>query len=326
MYIPMLHARQSERLAVLKIKQKIHNSQGFLPLIIPVKDKDLGSGSGLRGVELLVKQFSSHRIPYLLLTTPYAKGVPYGQKEILLKLAHFDVNRQATVAVAVTRSKPVSALQAEIAALGERNFAVLHQSPSDDLQRLEKLLAQYSTRILRHVFYKKTCDPLYWDRWKSSSRALIHDGFRKLEKNALYAAKTDEEFSDLAFNYPGLGFQAYGDHTICGEEFTPGGGEPYAIAIHLTHPAPIETPPYTTINIRHFVSTNMTPETPEFDRYIEALTKLVAFYRKYKSVLSFSEACREFEQWFTIKHYPKLGPVKQLTIQHHLELMLHLNK
>lgn len=167
MYIPVMHARQSERLAVASVVGKLLPAGNVLPFYIPVTDNKKGSGSGLSAVELLIKRFSADKLPYILLTTPYTAKMPYGQPHILKLIGSLDKNGMCIAGVAVSANKPISSLRSEIKALNGRKFAVLHVSPSQDLEKLKALLTEYAKDIVWHVFYEGVCDQTYCDNWKA---------------------------------------------------------------------------------------------------------------------------------------------------------------
>lgn len=327
MYIPVLHARRSEKGAVINLALKLQAADNVRPLFIPVKDSKLGSGTGIKGAAETVSALSKQKIPYFFLTTPYVPNFPYSQADLLKVLADKDKNSMATPAVAVTASKSIAALKAEIRALGARTFAVYHIEPSARASELVQLLSLHEQSIVWHLFLLPSCDQAYCDNWRKARRALFHDGFVKAASNAAYGANPDQSFSKIGFQYKSKGFSGYGDFTICGADFKPGGGLAQAVAIHLTYPSPIAKPrsAYNEIRIQHFVSNNVTRATPEATRFLEALDKLIAFYQKHRTALTFSMACTEFEAIWKTRGYPRLGPVKRLSIQHHIELMSHLD-
>ena len=321
MYIAVMHARRCERLAFLDVAAGNELEGRISPLCIPVRDDKPASGSGRRLLREWIKSFSRNKVRYFLLTTPYAAKVPYGQKAILEDLASFDAEGMALPFVAVTQAKPLSTVEAEIGALGKEGpFGILHVSESQDASRLEAVLKKFGARLKWHVFYDE-CSDAYSDRWDQANRALVHDGFVKLNRNADYVDNVDEDFSDVGFKYKSKGFQAYGDHTICGEDYTPGGARALAVAIHVTFQAPLNGKS-TAVKIRHFVSDDKTKVIPEGIRYLQARKKLLAFYKANAPAFVYSSACNDFDNVYG-KH-PGLPKVKELSIRHHLEMMLHL--
>ncbi len=320
MYVPVLHSRLSEKNAILAIARKIAAAGNVIPLFIPVQNRSSTSDSGERGVRGVVRKFSKEKVPYMLLTTPYMPKVTYRQSSILDILAKEDKNRMARLAVATTATKPISVLRDELNAIPGGPIVILHISESQDLPKLLKTLAGYEDRIVLHIFYSGGCDLAYCDHWKGAKRILVEDGFVR-RKNADYALVPNEQFSRVAFEFSADGFDGFGDHTICGEPYSPGGGPAQAVALHLTYLAPIGAAP-TVVGIRHFVSDDQTTATPEKVRFFQALNKMLAFTRANAPAFAFSDSCREFEHLAKINHFPKLGAVKRLSIQHHVELML----
>ena len=321
MYVPVMHARMSERLALDSIIEKLREAKNVHPLAIPVRDDSDKPGIGLRNTVAWIKLLSKLKLPYSILVTPYAAKVEQTQAQIQAALLAFDKNKMGIPVVAVTSSKPIATLEAEIASLPAGPFGVLHQSPAGSVAKVEAALAVHAQRIQRHFFYGDECDDTYCANWELDTRVLIEDGFRKLERNADYANKPDEEFSDLAFRYAKDGFQGYGDHTIVGEHYKPGGFTAQHVAIHLTYPAPLSAK-YKTVRMRHFVSPSASDDVTPAGCYLEARAALVEFYDENWLDLHFSTACGEFK---ANSSFPGLMTVKRLSIQHHVELMSHLN-
>ena len=319
MYVPVIHARQSERQAIKNVADKIRSAKNVYPLVIPVQDNPLTPGSGLRGAAQLIAGFSKVEVPFAFLVTPYVQKVQATQTQLLDAIANLDSKNMATPVVAVTNGKAASTVEAEINLLPPGSFSILHVSAAPNVPKLLGLLSKYADRIQAHYFYADGCDEWYCDIWQGAFRVLIEDGFVRQDRN------WDEHYSDLAFRYSMEGFQGYGDHTICGEKFFPGGGPARTVAIHLTYPAPLGGAAYSDVRIRHFLSASDAKSVGAAVCYFEALGDLVAFYNAHVQDLSFSRACQEFVgNLGPPPHFPQLGTVKRISIQHHIELMIHL--
>ena len=79
--------------------------------------------------------------------------------------------------------------------------------------------------------------------------------------------------------------------------------------------------------IYHFISDQTASQTDPGGKFLEALAKLVKEINKTNSLIYKSKACAEYIDLFKKKHYPGLGYVKKLSMQHHIELIAHfLNK
>lgn len=163
----------------------------------------------------------------------------------------------------------------------------------------------------------KDSGPLYRRNFKAGSRILIRDGFRK-KKNSEYLDPDIEHFSDLHITFKDDGMQGFGDFLTVGDEYSEGGGPAYAVAIHLTF---VDEDSDSSMFIRHFVSdSNLTPADPA-GKFSEALDKLAAAVRRSNSKIAKTKAVLEFLDLHDRGHYPGLGYVKKLSMQHHIELM-----
>lgn len=326
MYVPVLHARRSEKAAVGKLPGIISGDGLIRPIFIPIRDGSKAKQNGRGAVVEVVRFLSKAKIPYILLTTPYDTKINYGQKLILKILKDDDKNNCVTPAIAVTKAKPISTLESEIEALEDSEFVVLHQAEPEVPSDVFDVLKNYKDKIQFHAFYVPGCKVTYMDKWKSSKRVVIEDGFKKQAKNENYSATPDETYSDLVFRFDEEGFDGFGDHTIIGEEYKPGGGIADYVTLHLTYPSKLKSNSYTSVGIRHFVSDTSTGRRQALVKsvFTNALAKLVAFYKAYPKDFAFSKACKEYADPSTNFAGP-LPKAKILSIQHHIELMNHLN-
>jgi hypothetical protein len=150
-----------------------------------------------------------------------------------------------------------------------------------------------------------------------SKLCLIEDKFIKKNNNAEYG-ETDF-YSVLFRTYTSEGFDAFGDFLILPDEYSESGGPAYAVAIHMS-----EKNDEDEIWIRHFVSdSNGTPVDPG-GKFFEALKKLVHYIDNHSEKFAFSSACNEYRRLYRERHFPGLGYIKKLSLQHHIELVSSL--
>lgn len=174
-------------------------------------------------------------------------------------------------------------------------------------------------KIKRHIFIDNlTSRKLYQLQFKHDNvlRILIRDGFRLQKKNADYPPS--EHFSDLHITYSDEGMDGFGDFLIVGDEFRESGGPAYAVAIHLTY---LDAEKDDDMFIHHFISDQTSSPTNPGGKFIEALEKMVKECKKADTKIFRSKAVQEYFQLYEKKHYPGLGYVKKLSMQHHLELI-----
>ena len=110
----------------------------------------------------------------------------------------------------------------------------------------------------------------------------------------------------------------FGDYLIVGDDYSETGGPAYAVAIHLTYLNDEDD-----MFIYHFVSDRTDSPTDPGGKFLEALNKLVKQIEEPKSLIYKSSACKEYLELYEKQHYPGLGSVKKLSMQHHLELIAH---
>ena len=166
-----------------------------------------------------------------------------------------------------------------------------------------------------HIFLDKYSGPLYRRHFKGSHRVLVKDGFQR-KKNREY--DLIEPFSDLHATFNEQGMDGFGDFLIVGDEYSESGGPAYAIAIHLTFIDPDQD---NTMLIYHFVSDRQdTPKDPA-GKFAEALAKMMKVLNRPGCKVLETEAVKEFRALHRDGHFPGLGYVKKLSMNHHIETL-----
>ncbi len=112
----------------------------------------------------------------------------------------------------------------------------------------------------------------------------------------------------------------FGDYLTVGDTYSETGGPAYAIAIHLTYISNDED-----MFIYHFKSDRTNSPTDPGGKFLEALNKLVNKAEGKGSLIFKSKAYYEFKDLYDKQHYPGLGYVKKLSMQHHIELIANFS-
>lgn len=171
------------------------------------------------------------------------------------------------------------------------------------------------TKDQTHVFIDKFCGKLYQRHFQGAYRVLLKDGFQR-KRNRDYDPV--EPFSDLHATFREEGMNGFGDFLIVGDDYSETGGPAYAVAIHLTFIDPDQDD---AMQIYHFVSERQdTPKDPA-GKFAEALAKMIRAANKPKSKLLETDAVREFRELHKEGHFPGLGYVKKLSMNHHIETL-----
>ncbi|WEW98316.1 sce7725 family protein [Pseudomonas nitroreducens] len=149
-----------------------------------------------------------------------------------------------------------------------------------------------------------------------NSVVLYQDSFAKQRRNADYPANSF--FSNLHFSYlshpNAIGV---GDYTVMSEDYSEAGGPAYVVAIHATM---LQGQPSNTLYVKHFCSTIQTtsPANPG-GKFLEAAGLLMGFNANNPGVLRNTWGMSEFGRHYAAQHFPGLGVVKELSVEHHME-------
>jgi hypothetical protein len=161
---------------------------------------------------------------------------------------------------------------------------------------------------------------LFWDGVASSTYELsyplpskIKNSFQVKPRNSDYPARSF--FTDMHLKYQSMGLSGFGDRTVTGPDFHDTGGPAYAIAIHITEQSE------SIIYCNHFVSTSNETQSNPAGKFGEAVAALSSYSISNPGKIDHTDACQSLLQLHHRAHFPGLGEVKRLSIQHHLELM-----
>lgn len=193
------------------------------------------------------------------------------------------------------------------------DVACCHLGQIEDPELLR--LTQESPLIRYNVFFEEHCGRLYRRKFRAASarRVLLRDGFVQ-RRNADYVEQ--EHFSDLHATFGDEGMDGFGDYGVVGADWQEGGGPAYAVVIHITYIDADDD-----MHVCHFKSrTNDSPVDPR-GKFSEALDSLVRAIDEGKYPILETGAVEEFRQLHAQGHYPGLGYVKKLSMQHHFETL-----
>lgn len=308
MYYPYLYGRRSEMLALRAVAKKIVNKNRVVPVIEPVKTDISSLG---KTIDALVKAGSSA----IVVTNPHlgdfkTKSATDKNKWVANLLKDFPLLKQCTPALKITAKSNLNEVS-NFLAVNKGVVALIHWA---ELAGLKALIDAEASRIHHHFIETRTSS-LYRDSF-AGTKILARDGFTSAERNADYPA--DEIYDDLNLKYlsqPGV--SGFSDFTITGSNFKEGGGPAHAVAIHLTYERPTKD-----IGILHFVSDDTTIPPSDVSLKIgQSLKKMVDHVAKCGAAFSYSDAVAKYQGIYTSGNSSSLPVLKQLSIEHHIELM-----
>ena len=145
---------------------------------------------------------------------------------------------------------------------------------------------------------------------------LLRDGFNKKLRNKDYPLA--ESFSDLHITYRDENMDGFGDFLMVGDDYSETGGPAYAVAIHLTF---IDRDKDNVMQIYHFKSSRQDTAIDPAGKFAEALGEMMRYVDIPKSKVLETGAVKEFKTLHQQQHFPGLGYVKKLSMNHHIETL-----
>lgn len=307
-YHPYFRGKQYELLCI-KENADLLSRSGFSPIIEPVKN-DIGSL--LRCLTEVEKCGGRAFVVYNPNCGSLKAGLPQDFRQKLAALIDASFGISWIYGIQGVEGGVLNGLSGNVALLHDR---------SADASLIKAVAVGGGVGLNPNIFIDaKDSGTLYRKHFGGGARILVRDGFQK-KKNSDYIDPDIEHFSDLHLTYQEEGMTGFGDFLTVGDDYSEGGGPAYAVAIHLTF---VDSDRDSSMFIRHFVSdSNLTPADPA-GKFSEALSKLASAVRKSESKIFRTAAVKEFLDLHDRGHYPGLGYVKKLSMQHHIELMAEI--
>ncbi|QOI43026.1 sce7725 family protein [Leptospira interrogans serovar Canicola] len=314
MYYLYFRNKQNELIALNSLKEKLIESGKIIPILEPVSLK--------AAAKKYIKIFATANLPLVLIVNPSSGSQSPSSVDVekeLIKPIDSSYSNLAIGFIIETPQLTASHLKL-LSKYSSRKIYLLHKTECD-LVSLKSFLSTRLVGDVYHVFYDSKVSTTYRDQFKRYNRIVLRDHFNRRSKNADYPPK--EFFTDLHRIYQPDGFQGFGDFSIVGDNFFESGGPAYAVAIHFVAPQKGNFSK-DNIDIHHFlsISNNNTQVDPN-GKFLEALKQLVSHVQA-NPHLRIGLGVAEFEDLHRRQHFPNLGPVKKISIMHHLELIMKM--
>lgn len=309
MYYPYLRGKQFE-LILLRDNAEFLSQHNIHPIIEPVK-------ADVKALLRAINNLEAYGVNYTLIINPQV-GRSLEKQIITIKDVLENDELKPTdnlfLGYIISPSSKNSSIEKILHHYSGYQFSIVHQGFSSG-QTLANITGKFSN-VKEHIFIENKSGKIYRKHFRKDnlSRILIRDGFDKKMCNKDYPES--EHFSDLHITYDDDGMNGFGDYLIVGDSYSETGGPAYAVAIHLTYIGAEDD-----MFIYHFKSNRTDSPTDPAGKFLEAVEKLSAAAKKSGSLIFPSKACREFCDLYKKKHFPGLGYVKKLSMQHHIELL-----
>jgi hypothetical protein len=306
-YYPYFRGKQFELLTIRETAPILAASK-FQPIIEPVRE-------GLSALQKTLKAVVDAKGKAIVIVNPY-HGDLSGASEPLTELLRQEFSETQNVSAGIllgpdTKLKDALELYEQH---GAHNPSLIHfgfNSPKSLVEHLKIPMQKQS-----HVFYEKHCGKLYQKHFSGAKRVLLRDGFKRKERNKDYPHV--EHFSDLHATFLDEAMNGFGDFLIVGDGYTESGGPAFTVAIHLTF---IDHEKDESMFIYHFKSERQdTPKDPA-GKFAEALAMMMKTLNSKNSKVLETDAVSEFRLLHGQGHFPGLGHIKKLSMNHHIETL-----
>jgi len=309
MYFPYLRGKQFELIMLREMAPSIAE-WGFVPIIEPVR-------SNFSPLKRAIASLTEHNCRFVLIANPGVGDLSNNPSSLWTDIIQGSLAEynNFSVGLCLTASSPLHVAEDFFK---EHNIptTIIHDGFSDG-KGLATVIHDTSPDINKHVFMNNS-STLYRKHFAGTDRILVIDGFTS-RPNKEYPLT--EPFSELYLTFAEMGCVGFGDYLIAGKDYRDGGGPAGAVAIHISY---VDSAADDAIAINHFIS-DMTDVLDDIaSKFAEALSKLVEAVNAGSSQIYRSNAIEEFLDLHKKGHYPGLGYVKKLSMQHHLELVAHI--
>jgi len=310
MYYPYLRGKQFE-LILLRDNAEFLSQYNIHPIIEPVK-------ADVKALLRAIKNLEAYGVNYTLIINPQVGRSLEKQRVALENVLENELKPTENLFLGyiISPSSKDRSIEKILHHYSRYQFSIVHQGFSSG-QTLADITGKFSN-VKEHIFIEGKSGKLYRKHFRKDnlSRILIKDGFDKKTRNKDYP--DSEHFSDLHITYDEEGMNGFGDYLIVGDSYAATGGPAYAVAIHLTYLGAEDD-----MFISHFKSNRTDSPTDPAGKFLEAVEKLFTAVNISGSSIFPSKACREFCDLYRKKHFPGLGYVKKLSMQHHIELLAY---
>lgn len=308
MYYPYFRGKQYELITIRENAERLSKAK-FTPIIEPVRE----SLNSLKRALDAVKDADGEAV---LIVNPSCGDHTADSTAIHALLdEHFADAKNIIAGILLSEEITVTDTIALCEQLHSRPIALIHSGFAAARELANQLGEQQINA--QHIFIEEYCGKLYRKHFASAKRILVRDGFQKRKSNREHP-DVAEFFSDLHATYPEEGMDGFGDFLIVGDGYSEGGGPAYTVAIHLSF---IDREKDEEMHVHHFKSDRQTTPTDVPGKFAEALGKLVAEVERKDSPIERTDAVGEFLELHSKGHFPGLGYVKKLSMQHHIETL-----
>ncbi|MCH4123600.1 MAG: sce7725 family protein [Levilactobacillus sp.] len=293
-YFPYFRGRQYDLLALKNIAQQHVLPPNIIPIIEPVRD--------IRALPQTVAAFVEHDQPLVVIANPTVSDYALTQQK-LYDWRPYATNPHLIVGHVLT---PTTIPEHLTAAPNHRTLLVARQ--------YDELVAADQAGWLTAPTYLLVPPEARIRQLLDRPSVSLFDHAWVPEHDRSYADIVDGFFSDDWAMAALDGYQGISDYTIGGAHYSEHGYPARAVTLHLTYFAGDQ------LRIHRFVSDDRTDFRHPKEKFFQAVAKLAQWLPK-QTVAVQTPAAQTLAAYHEQHHFPGLGVVKRLSLEHHLQIM-----
>ena len=321
-YFPFLRGKLHEMRALRNIATDISDHGDVVPIIEPVRD-NRNNAKGRNNPLSFYDDFTERAMPFLLICNPkvgHFKDDHQGLKNKVIG-RHLSIYNKWIPTLYVDSSTSLEDISSFKDDYMNRNCAVIYRA-TPKAAILDAMNESIWTYFDHHVYFEGTLPESYKSTLPIGSRVKIVDHFNRKSPNSEYRNDPLEILTELNTIEGNPANENFGDFSIQGNYYaeSTGGQDPITVALHHVHfnLNPDRSP--NSLYVSHFMSKYREVAGVTSEMILEVLKDLC----NQLGVLhpNDTKACQVYRDMLGNKHATNPQTLKQLSIQHHLEVML----
>ena len=315
MYFPYFYGRQSEFLALRDIVKDVSLNGTIVPVIEPVR---LSPSDLIR----CIKELGAAEAEVLVIVNPsqgdFEKGVDgekvkAWRKSLDESFAEFP-NLMPTYMVSAKSSQQNT--ERFFVRYPDRPVGLIFAGASFTAPEIKSLASK--SKVKYCGCFQEALPAVARDALPARKAFDVRDSFNKLKRNSDYAGAEFFSHHHLTYSKKAIGF---GDFLTLGSAYTSSGGQPHAIALHLTYKNPSDD----SIWVEHFVSDDTQKGVGSVgEKYLQAVRKVTKASRVRSDQFGNNSALEAYRIDDKQRTFPGLPKNKRRQIEHHLNLIYQI--
>lgn len=293
-YFPYFRGRQYDLQALKAIAEQQILPANIIPIIEPVRD--------IRGLPQTIGAFINHDHPVVVIANPTVSDYALTQQKLYDWQAYRD-SPQLIVGHILTPTL----IPTELTAIPHRATLLV-------ARQYDELKVAQAAGWLTHPDYVLVPPEARIRQLLTRPTISLFDHAWVPEHDRSYADITDGFFSNDWQLAELNGYAGFSDYTIGGSHYSERGYPAKAVTLHLTYFRGDH------LRIHRFVSTDRTDFRHPKEKFFQAVAQLAEWLPQQPATTR-TPAAEQLAAYHDQHHFPGLGVVKRLSLEHHLQLM-----